>query len=202
MQRVLHRNIQDARAIDVTLGFVKPTNKVTTTINQHKRKYPQEQVRTQSENKQTAWSQALLHLIGWSNGGQFSRPITDRSKATQCNPGLLPKHNWKLPYTRDTGYLDSEENSLIFLKRFPLERALYGGGGKGGVSLWLIFPWVKQQEDNNSLEKHKNDRANLMPSICCTGEIIPAWKKNNKCITSTINEWHLLDDKSVILLPS
>ena len=54
MQRVLHRNIQDARAIDVTLGFVKPTNKVTTTINQRKRKYPQEQVRTQSENKQTA----------------------------------------------------------------------------------------------------------------------------------------------------
>ena len=54
MQRVLHRNIQDARAIDVTLGFVKPTNKVITTINQHKRKYPQEQVRTQSENKQTA----------------------------------------------------------------------------------------------------------------------------------------------------
>ena len=49
-----------------------------------------------------------------------------------------------------------------------------GEGGKGGVSLWLIFPWVKQQEDNNSLEKHKNDRANLMPSICCTGEIIPA----------------------------
>ena len=41
MQHVLHRNIQDARAIDVTLGFVKPTNKVTSTINQHKRKYPQ-----------------------------------------------------------------------------------------------------------------------------------------------------------------
>ena len=62
-----------------------------------------------------------------------------------------------------------------------------GEGGKGGVSLWLIFPRVKQQEDNNSLEKHKNDRANLMPSICCTGEIIPAWKKNNKR-KITINE--------------
>ena len=194
MQRVLHRNIQDARAIDVTLGFVKQTNKVTTTINQHKRKYPQEQVRTQSENKQTAWSQALLQLIGRSNGRQFSRPITDRSKATQCNLGLLLKRKWKLLYTRDTSYLDSKKKCW---KRFPLERALYGG-----VSLWLIFPWVKQQESNTSLEKHKNDRANLMPSICCTGEIIPAWKKNNKRITSTINEWHLLDDKSVILLPS
>ena len=110
MQRVLHRNIKDARAIDVTLGFVKPTNKVTTTINQHKRKYPQEQVRTQSENKQTAWSQALLQLIGRSNGRQFSRPTTDRSKATQCNLGLLLKRKWKLLYTRDTGYLDSKKN--------------------------------------------------------------------------------------------
>ena len=96
MQRVLHRNIQDARAIDVTLGFVKPTNKVTTTINQHKRKYPQEQVRTQSENKQTAWSQALLQLIGRSNGRQFPRPITDRSKANECNPGLLLKTQLKI----------------------------------------------------------------------------------------------------------
>lgn len=188
MQRVLHRNIKDARAIDVTLGFVSPTNKVTTTINQHKRKYPQEQVRTQSENEQTAWSHALSHLIGWSNGRQFSRPITDRSKANECNLGLFLKHIWKLPYTRDTGYLDSKKN---------VERALYGR-----VSLWLIFPWGKQQESNTSLEKHKNDRANLMPSICCTGEIIPAWKKNNIRITSTINEWHLLDDKSAIFLPS
>lgn len=194
MQRVLHRNIKDARAIDVTLGFVNPTNKVTTAINQHKRKYPQEQVRTQSENKQTAWSHALSHLIGWSNGRQFSRTIIDRSKATQCNPGLLLKHIWKLPYTRDTGYLDSKKNVE---RDSPLERALYRR-----VSLWLIFPWVKQQESNNSVEKHKNDRANLMPSICCTGEIIPAWKKNNIRITSTINEWHLLDDKSAIFLPS
>ena len=97
--------------------------------------YQSTQTKISSENKQTAWSQALLHLIGWSNGGQFSRPITDRSKATQCNPGLLPKHNWKLPYTRETGYLDSKENSLIFLRDSPWSEPSMGGKGEGGGSV-------------------------------------------------------------------